>query len=66
MTETDNNLYDKKLRLTIRFSRNSMALAVGDPQENGTLVYEPYDMNMGISIAASRFRNYCRVDTNAY
>ena len=53
MTETDNNLYDKKLRLTIRFSRNSMALAVGDPQENGTLVYEPYDMNMGISIAAN-------------
>ena len=23
------------------------------PQENGTLVYEPYDMNMGISIAAN-------------
>ena len=53
MTETDNNISDKKLRLTIRFSRNSMALAVGDPQENGTLVYEPYDMNMGISIAAN-------------
>ena len=53
MTETDNNLYDKKLRLTIRFSRNSMALAVGDPQENGMLVYEPYEMNMGISVAAN-------------
>ncbi len=40
MTETDNNISDKKLRLTIRFGRNSMAFAVGDPQENGMLVYE--------------------------
>ena len=37
MTETDNNISDKKLRLTIRFSRNNMAFAVGDPQENGML-----------------------------
>ena len=53
MTETDNNISDKKLRLTIRFSRNNMAFAVGDPQENGMLVYEPYEMNMGISVAAN-------------
>lgn len=53
MTETDNNISDKKLRLTIRFSRKNMAFAVGDPQENGMLVYEPYEMNMGISIAAN-------------
>ena len=53
MTETDNNISDKKLRLTIRFSRNNMAVAVGDPQENGMLVYEPYEMNMGISVAAN-------------
>ena len=53
MTETDNNISDKKLRLTIRFSRNNMAFTVGDPQENGMLVYEPYEMNMGISIAAN-------------
>ena len=52
MTEIDNNISDKKLRLTIRFSRN-MAFAVGDPQENGMLVYEPYEMNMGISVAAN-------------
>ena len=30
-----------------------MAFAVGDPQENGMLVYEPYEMNMGISVAAN-------------
>ena len=53
MTETDNNISDKKLRLTIRFSRNNMAFAVGDPQENGMLVYEPYEMNMGISVSAN-------------
>lgn len=53
MTETGNNISDKKLRLTIRFSRNNMAFAVGDPQENGMLVYEPYEMNMGISVAAN-------------
>ena len=53
MTETDNNISDKKLRLTSRFSRNNMAFAVGDPQENGMLVYEPYEMNMGISVAAN-------------
>ena len=53
MTETDNNISDKKLRLTIRFSRNNMAFAVGDPQENGMLVYEPYEKNMGISVAAN-------------
>ena len=48
MTETDNNISDKKLRLTIRFSRKNMAFAVGDPQENGMIVYEPYEKNMGI------------------
>ena len=53
MTEIDNNISDKKLRLTSRFSRNNMAFAVGDPQENGMLVYEPYEMNMGISVAAN-------------
>ena len=53
MTEIDNNISDKKLRLTIRFSRNNMAFAVGAPQENGMLVYEPYEMNMGISVAAN-------------
>ena len=53
MTEIDNNISDKKLRLTIRFSRNNMAFAVGDPQENGMLVYEPYEMNMGIYVAAN-------------
>lgn len=53
MTETDNNISDKKLRLTIRFSRNNMAFTVGDPQENGMLVYEPYELNMGISVAAN-------------
>lgn len=53
MTETDNNISDKKLRLTIRFGRSTMAFAVGDPQENGMLVYEPYEVNAGISMAAN-------------
>ena len=48
MTETDHNISDKKLRLTIRFGRSTMAFAVGDPQENGMLVYEPYEVNAGI------------------
>ena len=53
MTETDHNISDKKLRLTIRFGRSTMAFAVGDPQENGMLVYEPYEVNAGISMAAN-------------
>ena len=64
MTETDHNISDKKLRLTIRFGRSTMAFAVGDPQENGMLVYEPYEMKPGISMAANL--RCCRAGTNGY
>ena len=53
MADTTNNISDKKLRLTIRICKDNMAFSVGDPQENGQLVYEPYHMNAGISIAAN-------------
>ncbi len=53
MTEIDNKISDKKLRLTIRIGRNNMTFSVGDPQENGVLAYEPYEMNTGISVAAN-------------
>ncbi|MCR5078141.1 MAG: DUF3822 family protein [Prevotella sp.] len=53
MNDTDNHISDRKLRLTIRISKGSMALSVGDPQENGQLVYEPYAMNTAISVAAN-------------
>ena len=53
MADTTNNISDKKLRLTIRICKDNMAFSVGDPQESGQLVYEPYHMNAGISIAAN-------------
>ena len=39
MTETDNNISDKKLRLTIRFSRKNMAFAVGDRNKTTVKYY---------------------------
>ena len=53
MSEIENNITDKKLRLIVRFGRSNMTFSVGDPQENGVLAYEPYEMNMGISMAAN-------------
>lgn len=53
MSEIENNITDKKLRLIVRLGRSNMTFSVGDPQENGVLAYEPYEMNMGISMAAN-------------
>lgn len=53
MNDIDNTISDKKIRLIIRFSRDNMALSVGDPKENGILAYEVYDLKNGISVAAN-------------
>lgn len=47
------NLSDKMLRLTLRLTSERMSASVGDPQALGNVVYEPYELNNGISSAAN-------------
>lgn len=47
------NQSDKMLRLTLRLTRDHMSASVGDPQSLGNIVYEPYELNNGISPAAN-------------
>lgn len=49
----DNNVIDMRLRLTIRVSQNDLSFSVGSATENAQIVYEPYNTNKGISIAAN-------------
>ena len=49
----DNNVVDMRLRLTIRVSQNDLSFSVGSATENAQIVYEPYNTNKGISIAAN-------------
>lgn len=57
MRDMDTTAYNDpsnlKLWLTIRLSRNAMSLAVGDPMKDGKMVYEPYEMNGTVSVAAN-------------
>ena len=53
MEKIDHRTSDKKLRLTIRISANHLSFAVGDPQQDGHIAYEQYELNNGISIAAN-------------
>ena len=70
MVQIDNNISDKRIRLTIRIGEGSMMFAVGDPQADDNIVFEPYELNNSISIAAnlrlSRSRNSCRVAISVY
>lgn len=51
MPEIDNN--DTRLRLTIRVSRQSMSFSVGTASRGGQIVYEPFAMKQGVSVAAN-------------
>ena len=53
MVQIDNNISDKRIRLTIRIGEGSMVFAVGDPQADDNIVFEPYELNNSISIAAN-------------
>lgn len=53
MAQTDNNISDKRIRLTLRFSEGSMSFSVGDPQADDKIVFETYPVNTGISVAAN-------------
>lgn len=53
MVQIDNNISDKRIRLTIRIGEGSMMFAVGDPQADDNIVFEPYELNNSISIAAN-------------
>lgn len=53
MKQTDNNISDKRIRLTIRIGEGSMSFSVGDPRADEKIAYEEYELNKGISIAAN-------------
>ena len=53
MVQIDNNISDNRIRLTIRIGEGSMMFAVGDPQADDNIVFEPYELNNSISIAAN-------------
>ncbi len=50
---SNGNPSDKMLRLTLRMTRGNWSASVGDPQSRGSIVYEPYELNNGISPAAN-------------
>ncbi|WP_455065186.1 DUF3822 family protein [Prevotella nigrescens] len=53
MVQIDNNIPDRCIRLTLRISESSMLFAVGDPQADDNFVFEPYNVNNSISVAAN-------------
>ena len=62
MVQIDNNISDKRIRLTIRIGEGSMMFAVGDPQADDNIVFEPYELNNSISIAANLRDEYREQD----
>ena len=53
MVQIDNNTSDKRIRLTIRIGEGNMLFAVGDPQADDNIVFEPYELNNSMAIAAN-------------
>ena len=53
MPDLDNKTMNQRVRLNIRVSRNSLAFAVSDPTAVNQVVYEPYIVKSGISLAAN-------------
>ena len=49
----ENSHITHKQRLIIRVSRNSLAFATVDSEDNGEIAFEPYQLNTGISMAAN-------------
>jgi len=67
MQETGNNINTKWRRLAIRIGRQSLSFSVSDTQAESQIVYEPYIVKSGISMAANlreAFRTYEFLDTN--
>lgn len=53
MLETGNNIIIKKPRLTIRTGRNTLSFSALDTEQAGQIIYEPYTVKSGISMAAN-------------
>ncbi|MDY3852283.1 MAG: DUF3822 family protein [Prevotella sp.] len=53
MQENNNDIRPRSPRLTIRVGNSSLSFAVIDPQDDHQLMYEPYLVKTGISIAAN-------------
>ena len=53
MAQIDNNIPDRCIRLTLRIGEGNMLFAVGDPQTDGNIVFEPYNVNNNIAVAAN-------------
>lgn len=62
MLETGNNMIVKKPRLTIRVGRHTLSFSALDTEREGRLVFEPYTVRSGISIAANLREAFKKID----
>lgn len=54
MPETGNKIQnDNRMRLVIRIGTDSLSFSVGNPRAAGNIVFEPYELKSGISMAAN-------------
>lgn len=53
MAKKHTNPQDVRLRLTLRIAANSLSFSVGNPLSASQMVYEPYELNSSISMAAN-------------
>lgn len=53
MAQIDNNIPDRCIRLTLRIGEGNMLFAIGDPQTDGNIVFEHYNVNNNIAVAAN-------------
>ena len=64
MVQIDNNTSDKRIRLTIRIGEGNMLFAVGDPQADDNIVFEPYELNNSMAIVSQFARSFQEVGTS--
>ncbi|MDD5855331.1 MAG: DUF3822 family protein [Prevotella sp.] len=62
MQEIGNNTIINKPRLTIRISRNTLSFSAVNPDEPGNIIYEPYTVKSGVSIAANLREAFKAID----
>lgn len=53
MPDSNNRIFNPRVRLNMRISRNTMAFAVSDHTAVNQVVFEPYIVKSGISLAAN-------------
>lgn len=62
MQETGNNIIVKKPRLTIRIGRHTLSFSALSAEHTGRIVFEPYTVRSGISMAANLREAFKEID----